>query len=174
MRRLLLTLTLILFLPALPLRAEPAPEYITGYVENPTLIGKGTLSFLWMDVYDARLWAGGNQWSEEAPFALQLAYQLDLKGEDIADRTMDELAHIGISQENQSAWRDDVFTLFPNVSDGDTLTGIYLPEEGAVFYKNSVEVSRISNPELARAFFRIWLSERTSEPSLRQQLLGRQ
>ena len=62
--------------------------------------------------------------------------------------------------------------LFPDVHKGDTLTGVYTRKGTTIFYKNGKKLETINDPEFGRAFFGIWLSENTSEPDLRKQLLG--
>jgi hypothetical protein len=48
---------------------------------------------------------------------------------------------------------------------------VYRPGEGATFYQQDIETGRIDDA-LARSFFGVWLDPRTSEPTLRQALLG--
>ena len=61
---------------------------------------------------------------------------------------------------------------FPDVKDGDRLTGRYEPGSGAQFFFNGQPRQRIDDAQFARLFFGIWLSPQTSEPALREQLLG--
>ena len=62
--------------------------------------------------------------------------------------------------------------LFPDVGDGDTLVGLHLPGVGARFVLNGQVRGQVDDPLFARLFFGIWLSPQTSEPALRQALLG--
>jgi hypothetical protein len=48
-----------------------------------------------------------------------------------------------------------------------------LAQDGVtIFFRDGAEIGRISDPDFGRAFFNIWLSQRTSAPELRAQLLG--
>ena len=58
------------------------------------------------------------------------------------------------------------------MSTGDRLLGVHLPGRGAQFYANGKPQGEIADPEFARLFFGIWLSEKTSAPKLRLTLLG--
>ena len=58
-----------------------------------------------------------------------------------------------------------------SVNPGDTLTGVYTPEQGAVFFYNDQLTGQIDE-RLAKAFFAIWLDPKTTQPDLRQALLG--
>jgi hypothetical protein len=60
----------------------------------------------------------------------------------------------------------------PDVKEGDRLTGQNLPGVGLKLYVNGVLRTESTDVELARVFFGIWLSPRTSEPALREALLG--
>jgi hypothetical protein len=62
--------------------------------------------------------------------------------------------------------------LFPDVKEGDRLTGEYKPGHGATFYLGDRLLGTIADDAFAAAFFDIWLSPKTSEPGLRAQLLG--
>lgn len=61
---------------------------------------------------------------------------------------------------------------FPDVKEGDRLTGVHRPGEAARFHFNGASVGELRDAEFARLFFGIWLSPRTSEPALRDALLG--
>ena len=55
---------------------------------------------------------------------------------------------------------------------GDRITGVHLPGEGARFFVNGRLQGELRDADFARLFFGIWLSPRTSEPALREALLG--
>ena len=61
---------------------------------------------------------------------------------------------------------------FPGVREGARLTGVHRPGEAARFHFNGASVGELRDAEFARLFFGIWLSARTSEPALRDALLG--
>ncbi len=62
--------------------------------------------------------------------------------------------------------------LFPDVHAGDRITGVHRPGEGAAFFVNGRAVGEVRDSRFAQLFFGIWLSPRTSQPSLRAALLG--
>ena len=61
--------------------------------------------------------------------------------------------------------------VFPDIKSGDRLIGVNVPGKGAAFYSADKALGMIADPEFARAFFGIWLSEKTSEPRLRARML---
>ncbi|MEY2681970.1 MAG: hypothetical protein RIQ66_531, partial [Pseudomonadota bacterium] len=107
------------------------------------------------------------------PFALELTYARDFNGSSIAERSIDEIKRLGIgSAEQHQAWRSRMQAIFPNVRSGDRIRGIHRPGSGASFTLNDKPIGSIDDAEFARAFFAIWLDPKTSEPSLRKELLG--
>lgn len=160
-------------LPFLACAAE-APAYLQQAVERPRVAGEGTFRWFGLKLYDARLWVGkkGYQPGMEAPLALELRYARSLDGDRIAKASFDEIRKLGRgSASQQAAWLAAMQKLFPDVADGDRITSVYQPEQGARFYLNDAPLGDIADPEFGRAFFAIWLAETTSAPSLRTELL---
>ena len=138
--------------------------------------GQGRLRFFGLHVYDATLWASQTITTANyttTPLALTLTYGRSLYGKLIAERSLKEMRGITAPSDAQAyAWLDAMTELFPDVQEGDQLTGIYQPGQRAVFWLNGKRLGEVSDPAFAPAFFGIWLDEKSSEPSLRNQLLG--
>ena len=69
-------------------------------------------------------------------------------------------------------WLRTMTQIFPDVKAGDRITGIQRPEGLSRFFHNSSLRGEVRDAEFTRRFFGIWLGETTSEPSLRDSLLG--
>jgi hypothetical protein len=127
------------------------------------------------EVYDARLWTPvGFRHGQypQFPFALELDYLRKLEGAAIATRSIDEMRRVGSFSEAQAqSWLAAMRELFPDVRQGERITGINLPGVGAEFWVNGHRVGVVKDVVFARLFFGIWLDERTSEPKMRAQLL---
>ena len=65
-------------------------------------------------------------------------------------------------------------SIIPDVSDQNTIVGVADAQANTRFYLDGELIGEIREPDFTRAFFSIWLGERTSEPELRDQLLGGQ
>jgi hypothetical protein len=105
--------------------------------------------------------------------ALKLSYLRTLRGRKIADRSIEEMRGIGITDEVKlAAWHTQMRNIFPDVQDGVSLTGVWTASGESIFFKNGQEIGRIKDPDFGKAFFDIWLSDKTSAPRLRQKLLG--
>jgi hypothetical protein len=170
MRNTLLKACVLSFLGALPAYAL---DQMVSYVPNAEKVGEGRLSYMIWDVYDATLYAPDGSWRSDQPFALQLSYLRDIAGKKIADRSVEEMRVQGFTDEVRLAdWHTQMRSIFPDVSEGFILTGIFISSGETIFYENNREIGRIKDPEFGHQFFNIWLSPRTSAPDLRRKLLG--
>ena len=127
------------------------------------------------EVYDARLWTpvGFRHGAyTQFSFALELQYLRKLEGAAIASRSIDEMRRVGSFSDAQAqSWAGAMREFFPDVRQGERITGINLPGVGAEFWVNGQRAGVVKDPTFARLFFGIWLDERTSEPKMRAQLL---
>jgi hypothetical protein len=165
MRKFILVCFYILF-SALPISsAQPISSF--------KLIGKGVLKYYLWDVYEASLFSESGKINAKEEFALVLRYFLNLKGEKIAERSIEEMKGVGCTDSlKHEGWLLEMKKLFPDVGPGVSLKGVKHSESRASFYKNDQFLGEIDDDKFAECFFNIWLSEKTSEPELRQQLLG--
>lgn len=149
-------------------------ENINEYVPNAKLVGKGMFSYYFWDVYTGELFASEGKYAGQPPFALRLTYQRDLEGKKIAERSIDEMKKQGdIAAGDAEKWLSLMERIFPDVSEGDVITGIATKEGTSVFYVNGKKADEISDKTFTQRFFDIWLSDETSEPKFRRKLLGK-
>jgi hypothetical protein len=150
-----------------------ALDYIYGFVPNAQKVGQGRLTYLFWNIFDATLYAPEGAWHNNKPFALQLSYLRALEGKKIADLSVKEIRGQGFTDEVKLAtWHAQMRGIFPDVDKGVSLTGVYTETGNTIFYRDNIELGRINDPEFSRAFFGIWLDEKTSAPDLRRKLLG--
>lgn len=169
---------LALLAPAL-LRAQAGvamPPELQRALPQAQWQGEGRLRFLGMRIYDARLWvAPGFEAAgfARAPLALELRYARSLNGRLIAERSLTEMVRSGpLDEAQRSAWLAAMTGLFPDVKDGDRITGVFTPGTVATFFLNGQPLGEVRDARFAERFFGIWLSPQTSEPALRQALLS--
>jgi len=117
---------------------------------NLILLGEGRLTVLFWDIYDARLYVADGSYDPEKPFALSLNYLRGFSGSDITKRSIEEMRKQGL---------------------GDESVLVSWPSEGARFFLNDLLIGTITDQNLNRRFFDIWLSEKTSEPEIRRLLM---
>lgn len=157
-------------------QATAMPAEVASELAASRLHGAGRLTWFGMSVYEARLWAG-ERFSvtqfEREPLALEIQYARSLQGKQIAERSLAEMQRFGASSDADAArWLTSMIQLFPDVTAGDRLTGVHRPGGATRFYFNSKLRGEIRETDFARRFFGIWLSPQSSEPKLRQALLG--
>ena len=146
------------------------PVVAPSYLSAAKLQGSGRLTWFGLHIYDAAFYRLGSLASPD--FALNLRYQKSFSGSSITSRSVDEMKRIGISDSQATLWGKELNTFMPNVESGQTLTALYSPKEGTIFYFDGKQVGQIAGPEFSKAFFGIWLDPKTSAPKLRTELLG--
>lgn len=150
----------------------PLPPLVAAEVPALQALGDARFRKMLVHVYDVSLWTRNAQWSADAPFALDLRYAMRLRGADIARRSVEEMRAQGYADAAELArWEAAMARIFPDIAPGDRLVGASIPGEGARFYNAAGAIGTIGEPRFARAFFGIWLDERTREPQLRRRLL---
>lgn len=154
-----------------PAKAGPHP-----LLPGSRLTGEALLRYWGLRIYQARLWTlpsvRADQVADNA-LVLELEYLRELKGRAIAERSLAEMQRAGpISEQQSQQWLAHMQRLFPDVKNGDRLTGQHLPGQGANFVYNGQPLGRVDDPEFARRFFGIWLAPTTSQPDMRTALLG--
>ncbi|OYY59968.1 MAG: hypothetical protein B7Y51_12520 [Burkholderiales bacterium 28-67-8] len=168
-----------------PASAPPAPRGTSNSAPPPEvlrelpsarLFGSGRLRRFLFRVYDARLWTRPGfdvaRFSME-PLALELEYGRSLLGPLIAERSIEEMRRgAAISSSQQASWLAAMQLAFPDVNEGDRMTGVQLPGVATRFFVNGKLTGEIRDAEFTRLFFGIWLGPHTSEPGLRAALLA--
>jgi len=161
------------------------PSAVQANVPEPTasaaLQGKqGTdkvrLRVWGFEVYDAALYTANGFNAEqfgEHRFGLELSYLRSFKGSDIAERSIDEMRNVTeLTPEQAERWLQAMTGLFPDVKRGDRITGVHVPGSGARFYLNDRLLGDVADEAFSRSFFGIWLSPKTSQPRMRETLIG--
>jgi hypothetical protein len=152
--------------------AQVASPELTGLVQR----GQARLRYFGLHVYDIRLWSAAvvsaERWAE-LPLTLEIEYARNLKGAEIAKRSLAEMRRqTDITDAQAQAWLAEMQAAFPDVKAGDRISGSLEPGAAAQFFLNGQPRRRIADAAFAKLFFGIWLSPQTSEPAMREQLLG--
>ena len=144
--------------------------HINTALNSVKLQGSGRLNWWGFHLYDAFFYRASNPSSSE--FALDVRYQKSFKGISIANSSAEEMKKIGVPETQANLWGKELAAILPNIEPGDSLTAIYLPKQGTVFYYDGKPIGQIPGTEFSKAFFGIWLDSKTSVPKLRTELLG--
>jgi len=155
--------------------AEPTASPVTpaweAFLPTPKPVGEGQFRRWGFLIYDATLWSSTGQYVADKPFALSLAYARTVTRDQIVEASIDQLRDVGVDVDQHPTWAEKLRKVFVDVKPGDTLTGIYTPKKGAVFFYNNQKTGQVDEA-LAQAFFSIWLDPKTTAPKLRLSLLG--
>lgn len=142
-----------------------------AFLPTPKPVGEGQFRRWGFLIYDATLWSSNGQYKANEPFALRLSYARNVTRDQIVDASIDQMRELGVDVAQHPDWPDKLRRVFADVNKGDSLTGISMPGNGAVFFYNNQLTGQVDEA-LAQAFFSIWLDPQTTEPDLRLSLLG--
>lgn len=168
---------------AQPRNPTTRPAEVLLSIPEAKLIGRARLRFFGLNIYEAVLWANAELRPSvyaASPLALELNYLRNLNGGLIAERSIQEMRRVGpINTTQEQAWLRFMQQTFPNVIEGDRITGVHQPSAaggagapgGAAFFYNGAPVGQIADADFSRYFFGIWLHPNSSEPKMRSELL---
>ena len=139
------------------------------------LIGQGTLKVLFFEVYDIRLLSDSNPFSWENNFQLEFKYKREVKKESVIESSVKEIRRqSNVLDKDINRWQEYLEQSIHPVQEGSQATVSWNPNGQITFHYQSSEPTTIEDENFARAFLNIWLGEETSQPKLRNQLLGEQ
>jgi hypothetical protein len=143
---------------------------VTGSLKS---VGQGTVSWLFIDIYQAFLFSVDGQYQPgKYPQALTIRYQVDISKSDLVQATKQQWQKLSVEAQLYQDWLPQLSSLWPDVKGGDRLTFLVSENRQGDFYHNDNWLGRIDDPKFSDAFLSIWLSEKSSEPALRKQLIG--
>lgn len=152
------------------------PPEVQTQLPQAKAAGATRMRFFGLSIYDASLWvAPGFDATQYAghPMALELRYLRSLKGQAIAERSLQEMRRGGpLDNATEQRWLQAMLEAFPDVKEGDRLTGLHKPGAGTRFFFNGAARATVADPAFGPQFFGIWLAPWSSEPRLRGELLA--
>ena len=142
-----------------------------------TTVGQGSYSYLFWQLYDARLATADGRFSgyqQSSPVLLELTYKRDISARQFVDATVDEWQKLNnCSESQQQAWAEQLLTLWRDVKEGDALAALLNSDGRVMFYLNGETLGEVEDSAFGPAFFDIWLHPDTSAPKLRRNLLAK-
>ena len=176
-----LGIALVLLVGQAPLHAQttgtapPLPASAKAGMPELKVLGGGLLRVLGFRVYNAYLWTpAGAAFDHSKPHVLDLQYLRNFSAKKLAERSIDEMRGQGVGDDAVYVkWLSEMERVFADVKEGDRLTGVVTPARTAKFFFNGAYRGEVSDPLFTDAFFGIWLNEKSSQPRMRNQLLGK-
>ena len=175
----LITLWLGVVVPARPV--EPASSAVT---ETPVTkldavalevwptVGQARLKILFWNVYDSVLSTPTGTWQDKGPYQLALTYLRDIPAQQLVDETEKAWRDQGRSHPDENQWLQSLLSLWPDVTEGDTLVLAVDAAGNNAFWLNNSALGSIDHPDFAAFFGGIWLDEDSPRPALRAKLVG--
>lgn len=140
-------------------------------ISQLTKVGEGEMHYLFWTVYSAEFYRSKDSVNHISQ-ALRITYFKSISQQALIDATQQQWQHLGYPQEDITRWSIPLANIWPSVEPRDKLTFVSLVSGGSQFFFDGKPIGIVQDPTFSDAFLSIWLSERTSEPKLRQQLLG--
>jgi len=138
-------------------------------------VGSATFTFLFWDIYSSKLFTTSGVFplqSENDKLLYEIEYFKAISAKNLVDKTVEQWQHLGYEASRYTPYLNKLQRIWPDIKPGDKLTFV-MNNMNSAFYYNKRLVGVIGNMEFGPLFLDIWLSEKTSEPELRQALLGR-
>ena len=137
-------------------------------------LGSAKFSVLFWDIYQSTLLTTDGQppFSNRCQHALfEIQYLRDISKQELLENTISQWRHLALNESDYIEFVPLLDGIWPDIKAGDQLS--MLSQAGTtVFYLNRQSIGAIDSAGFAKLFLSIWLDENTSEPKLRQQLLG--
>ncbi len=155
--------------------SPPLPEPATSGMPALKAIGGGLLRIFGFQIYNAYLWTpNGAAFDQKKPYVLDIHYLRTFSAKQLAERSIDEMRDQGVGHDGvYRKWIAEMQRVFADVKEGDRLTGVATAARTAKFFYNGTYRGEIADADFTDAFFGIWLSEKSSQPRMRNQLLGK-
>ncbi|MGI2853255.1 hypothetical protein ACRTDR_03375 [Shewanella algae] len=160
-------------------QVEPSKTELASFRE----VGRGEMDWWFITLYRARLLTpDGSYQPNSFPQQLEIQYYRDIPASRLLEATKHQWLHLGYDREQISAWLALLEEIWPDVEQGDRLSFVASGPQRGHFLFNDKPLAAIAIDEsassehkhFAGAFLAIWLSERSSRPQLRAQLIGEQ
>jgi len=137
-------------------------------------VGAGTITWFGFTIYD--LWTENGRFAnltDSLPVALHITYRKNIKSSALAERTAEEWQQLNIyTPHERKQWQQRLATIWPTVNPGDSITTVVSYDRRTHFYYNNELIHIIDDPEFGIALLSIWLHPNTSQPELRNKLIG--
>jgi hypothetical protein len=143
--------------------------------KNFISIGQTTFTVLFWDIYTSQLLTSSGKYpliDSKDDLLFDINYLTSIKSEDLIKRTIEQWQHLGIPEDKYQIYLPLLKNMWPDIQEGDNLS-ILIHQGRSIFYFNKQYLGVIDDLRFGEIFLAIWLSEKTSQPSLRNELLGK-
>jgi len=140
---------------------------------NVKEVGRAKFSFLFWDIYNSILYTKSGHYLPEKPspyLLFEIEYLKDITATDLLERTIEQWQHLSLTETQYAQFIPVLEGIWPDISAGDKLA-LFVQNDQSTFYFNGVKIGFVEQKEFSKLFLDIWLSKKTSQPELRDELL---
>lgn len=154
--------------------AAAAPTEVSRAIPGAQQVGEARYHLLSIQLFEAQLWTGSGAFAWSEPFAITLTYDRSARSSTLVNRSIAEISQRGGGNARALApLRAQLENCFPNVAQGDRITGVSTGPNTARIYHNGAQRCTVEWPGFRRHFFGIWLDGRDGQAArLSAQLRG--
>ncbi len=154
-----------------------ASETISDSLDEKNFIpiGQTTFTVLFWDIYTSQLYTTSGEYPLRGGndnLLFDINYLTGIESEDLIKRTVEQWQHLDIPEDKYQVYLPMLKGMWPDIQEGDNLS-ILIEQDRSVFYFNKQYLGIIDDAKFGEMFLAIWLSEKTSQPSLRNELLSK-
>lgn len=136
-------------------------------------VGQADMRWLMFPLYRVTLKTpDGRYQPERMPQALHITYHRNIHRDDLITATGQQWQRLGVDGATRAKWLKSLRDIWPSVKRGESLT-LKVDKAGkGYFLHNGKVIGELKDKLFSRRFLDIWLSPKTSQPGLRQRLIG--
>ncbi len=143
-------------------------------VANLDKVGSAKLKVLLWNIYESALYSPNGDFAGIEPgLALEIEYKRNISKTAFIDYTREEWQKQSLYSSDSEQWLSSLRQIFPSVRKGDRLVLKVTDSLTSEFYFNDEFIGAVANANFTHEFLAIWLSEQSSYPDLRNQLIGK-
>jgi len=136
-------------------------------------VGKAEMRWLMFPLYQVSLKTADGRYQEgQYPQSLDITYRRNIDKEDLLTATNQQWQRLGVAAGDRQKWLTQLGQIWPSIKRGDQLNLIVQANGSNYFSYNGSNIGGINDPRFGREFLAIWLSPKTSQPGIRQLLIG--
>ena len=141
--------------------------------DNLKVVGQAEMRWLMFPLYRVTLKTPDGQYQESRfPQLLDIVYLRNIDKQDLLTATDREWSRLGVAEKQRKEWIRQLGNLWPSIKRGDRLAFQVNPQGDNFFLYNGKKLGGIADKQFGKSFLDIWLSPKTSQPAIRQRLLG--
>ena len=136
-------------------------------------VGKAEMRWLMFPLYQVSLKTPDGRYQENRfPQLLDIVYRRTISKRDLLTATDQQWQRLGISLAQRQQWIQQLNAIWPSVKAGDKLGFQVDANNRNYFTYNGKNIGGIADQQFGSSFLAIWLSPNTSQPGIRQRLIG--